>query len=72
MAHPRTDLNNHLQRLGRTAQWTDSVSGPKQAPTWTSTVYIDGMAYGSGQANTKGAAQDLAAQQALDTLQRTS
>ncbi|KAG1857604.1 hypothetical protein C8R48DRAFT_775525 [Suillus tomentosus] len=71
--HPRTNLNNELQRIyGPSAQdhvrWEVYSHGPPNALTWYATVYIDDMNHGHASSHTRGGAQDEAAKQAYNYL----
>ncbi|KAL0577281.1 hypothetical protein V5O48_004709 [Marasmius crinis-equi] len=57
----RNALNNYAQGAGMTVQYTESPTGPPQAPTWRATVYINGTAYGNGEGGTKDIAKEQAA-----------
>ncbi|KAG1813193.1 uncharacterized protein BJ212DRAFT_1482663 [Suillus subaureus] len=71
--HPRTKLNNELQRkYGPSAQdhlrWEVYSQGPPNALTWHATVYIDDMNHGYASSNTRGGAKDTAAETAYNHL----
>ncbi|KAJ8084726.1 hypothetical protein PM082_003503 [Marasmius tenuissimus] len=66
--HNRNALNNYAQKAGYTLKYDDACAGPQQAPTWTSTVTLNGTLYGTGQGITKAAAQEVAAGAALAYL----
>ncbi|KAG0707580.1 hypothetical protein DFH29DRAFT_632461 [Suillus ampliporus] len=73
--HPRTNLNNILQGMYGTAvsdhvRWEIFSQGPPNSLTWFATIYIDDMNYGHASARTRGAALDMAAQQACTYLRR--
>ncbi|KAJ8584509.1 hypothetical protein M405DRAFT_460381 [Rhizopogon salebrosus TDB-379] len=74
-ARPRVMLNNELQLLYGTSapshvMWKFVSTGTTHAPSWHATVYIDDMAYGTGEASTKNGARDAAALQAWQGLRR--
>ncbi|KAG2050653.1 hypothetical protein BDR06DRAFT_1011141 [Suillus hirtellus] len=74
-SHPRTRLNNELQRIyGPSAQghirWEVYSQGPPNALTWHATIFIGDQNYSYASAITRGAAQDAAAQQACERLRR--
>jgi hypothetical protein len=73
--HPRTMLNNELQKkYGSSAPmhvaWRVYSQGPPDNLTWHATVYIDDMNYGYATARTSGGAQDRAANMASNYLRR--
>ncbi|KAF8579852.1 hypothetical protein K439DRAFT_1637564, partial [Ramaria rubella] len=63
-------LHNELQRQARVRSltWDDQRSGPGHQATWTCTVYIDEIEYGTGSASSKQGARDAAARMALQAL----
>jgi hypothetical protein len=73
--HPRTRLNNELQKIyGPSApnhiRWEVHSQGPPNSLTWYATVYIDDMNYGYASHRTAGGAQDSAAETAYNYLTR--
>lgn len=71
----RMVLNNMLQwRYGPSApshvKWEIYSQGPEQSLTWYATVYIDDNNHGHGTANTKVGAQEIAAIQAIEWLDK--
>ncbi|KAG2138684.1 uncharacterized protein EDB93DRAFT_1253233 [Suillus bovinus] len=73
--HPRTDLNNELQRVygpfvSHHVRWEVYSRGPANALTWYATVYINDMNYGTASSHNKSGAQDDAARQARDNWRR--
>ncbi|OJA14805.1 hypothetical protein AZE42_04182 [Rhizopogon vesiculosus] len=73
--HHRMLLNNFLQiRCGSSAgarvRWEIWATGAPHAPTWYASVYVDDMKYGEGISSTKGGAIDIAARQAVESLNR--
>ncbi|KAH9950638.1 hypothetical protein B0H21DRAFT_819095 [Amylocystis lapponica] len=70
--HWKMELNNYLQRqhIGNMVPEETEV-GTKHAPTWRVKVFIGDVEFGYGEAPTKAAAWEKAAQQALRGLQNT-
>ncbi|KAI0715082.1 hypothetical protein C8Q76DRAFT_729525 [Earliella scabrosa] len=69
--HWRMQFNNYCQRnnLQAYVSWPNPMqTGPQNAPTWTASVYFNGIEYGRGSANTVGAAREIAAEMALKAL----
>ncbi|KAI0375472.1 hypothetical protein BV20DRAFT_1048603 [Pilatotrama ljubarskyi] len=68
--HWRMEFNNYVQvnNLGPSVQWTQVQTGPRNAPTWTASVFLDGVEHGRGSATNLGAAREIAAEQALRAL----
>ncbi|KIY46337.1 hypothetical protein FISHEDRAFT_75771 [Fistulina hepatica ATCC 64428] len=63
-------LNNYLQAKNRlnALNYEQYMEGPRNAPTWTVRVKIDGVVLGSASGRQIHIARDLAANQALETL----
>ncbi|EMD32117.1 hypothetical protein CERSUDRAFT_119088 [Gelatoporia subvermispora B] len=68
----RLALNSLMQSRGgaHTISWSVTQSGPRHAPMWTASVYIQGVLYGTGASANRDAAKEIAAAQALAALQR--
>ncbi|KZT08420.1 uncharacterized protein LAESUDRAFT_811506 [Laetiporus sulphureus 93-53] len=68
---PRMNLNNWLQANMSTSvlEWEYASHGTGRAIMWTAVAFVNGFEYGRGTAASKGAAMDIAAQQALSALQ---
>lgn len=69
---PKTELQERLHslNLGTPEYLLDFVEGPEHAPTFVTSVFIDGKCMGHGRASSKKAAQQAAAAEALDFLSR--
>ncbi|KAG2350916.1 hypothetical protein BDR05DRAFT_955053 [Suillus weaverae] len=73
--HPRTMLNNELQKMyGTSAQdhvvWEVYSQGPPNDLIWHATVYIDDINHGYASSRTVSGAQDSAAKTAYNHLKR--
>ncbi|KAK0207568.1 hypothetical protein IW262DRAFT_1469367 [Armillaria fumosa] len=66
--HYRQDLNNYAIRAGLTLTYEETSSGPLNAVTWTVTAYIGGVEHGKGVSTSKGQAKEIAAYNAMVTL----
>ncbi|KAK0470079.1 uncharacterized protein EV420DRAFT_1498271 [Desarmillaria tabescens] len=66
-------LNNLLQARNRLydVSWVESVSGPRNAPTWTIQFKFAGAVIGVGTGITKRLAKEDAIRQAYTSLQST-
>ncbi|KAI0639875.1 hypothetical protein C8Q77DRAFT_1152810 [Trametes polyzona] len=64
----RMELNNFAQRHHLVPEWHEVCFGPGNAPTWTASVFFNGVEYGRGSATNLGAAKEIAAEQAMRTL----
>ncbi|RDX51963.1 hypothetical protein K466DRAFT_593064 [Polyporus arcularius HHB13444] len=72
--HWRMQFNNYVQRNGLVpyVAWPQPAqTGPQNAPTWTASVYINGVEYGRGSAISLGGAREVAAEMALRALWST-
>ncbi|KAG2367687.1 hypothetical protein BDR07DRAFT_1478792 [Suillus spraguei] len=74
-AHPRTRLNNELQKIygpsgPSRVKWEIYSQGPANDLTWHATIYINDMNHGYASSRIKGDAQDEAADIACDNLIR--
>ncbi|ESK84967.1 hypothetical protein Moror_9219 [Moniliophthora roreri MCA 2997] len=70
--HNKMHLNNYCQGAGIKVDWdTKPTSGTQHSPVWSSKVYLNNVCYGRGQAGTKHGAEEEAAGEALDTLNRS-
>jgi len=65
-------LNIFLQKRGRLSalSWQESTSGAKHAPVWKCICKIDGEPRGTGTGTHKHVARDLAANEALEYLEK--
>ncbi|KAL0571100.1 hypothetical protein V5O48_010856 [Marasmius crinis-equi] len=61
----RNSLSDYARELGMKVEYTDFVNGPSESPTWKSTVFLNGDAYGTGVAGTKDLSREEAANAAL-------
>ncbi|KAG7099835.1 hypothetical protein E1B28_001643 [Marasmius oreades] len=66
--HHRNRLNKYAQATGTRVEYRDSSTGPAQAPTWTSSVFLNGFHHGTGQGGTINASREQAALAALTVL----
>ncbi|KAI0778654.1 hypothetical protein BD413DRAFT_609235 [Trametes elegans] len=66
--HWRMELNNYAQKQRIAISWQEISTGPKNAPTWIVTVFINGQQYGRAESAVKASARELAAEQALSIL----
>jgi ribonuclease III len=65
----KTRLQHYAQEhLAATPAYVDADAGTPQAPRFTSTVQVKGQTLGTGSGSSKKAAQQAAAQAALDSL----
>ncbi|KAK1233057.1 hypothetical protein PQX77_003784 [Marasmius sp. AFHP31] len=71
-ADNKMQLNNYVQGAGFTIEYSETTSGPQQSLTWNSTVFVNGIAHGTGRGTTKAAAQESAAGAALTYIQQRS
>ncbi|KAG6812118.1 hypothetical protein H0H92_004285 [Tricholoma furcatifolium] len=62
----REKLNNIAKMNNWRVEWERQYTGSVDAVEWTSTVYIEEMACGTGRARDKGSADELAAKQAVE------
>ncbi|KAK0470078.1 acyl transferase/acyl hydrolase/lysophospholipase [Desarmillaria tabescens] len=63
--HYRTELNNFILQAGWVLQFEDTFVGPQRGGTWTSTAYVNGVAYGKGMASKVGDAREQASYEVL-------
>ncbi|KAJ7361276.1 hypothetical protein DFH08DRAFT_1074303 [Mycena albidolilacea] len=65
-----TKLNNYLQRkqASHTLSWAENSTGPSHAIKWTVECKVSGEVKGTGVADSKAAAKEDAAKQALKAL----
>ncbi|KAG1836614.1 hypothetical protein F4604DRAFT_675312 [Suillus subluteus] len=75
--HTRMALNNQLliifgSSASERVRWEVYSQGPLHAPTWHATLYINDINYGHGTTHTKGRAQEMAAMQVAEYLDRGS
>ncbi|KAJ7269288.1 hypothetical protein B0H12DRAFT_31018 [Mycena haematopus] len=70
MSNSVTQLNNYFQakRAGHTVSWVESSSGPSHATKWTVECKVSGEVKGTGVADSKAAAKEEAAKQAVAAL----
>ncbi|KAJ7103112.1 hypothetical protein B0H15DRAFT_811003 [Mycena belliarum] len=67
MASYVTQLNNYLQgqKIIHTLSWSESSVGPSHEIKWTVQCKVSGVVKGTGVADSKSAAKEEAARQAL-------
>ncbi|KAJ7897324.1 hypothetical protein B0H14DRAFT_3425353 [Mycena olivaceomarginata] len=65
-----TQLNNYFQRnqASHTLSWAEKSTGPSHAIKWTVECKVSGEVKGTGVADSKAAAKEEAAKQALKAL----
>ncbi|KAI0334474.1 hypothetical protein GY45DRAFT_1367644 [Cubamyces sp. BRFM 1775] len=66
--HWTMELNNFCAKNRMTCSWVEGQCGPRNAPTWTVSAFINGIEYGRGSSLTKTAAKEIAAETALRSL----
>ncbi|KAK7063845.1 hypothetical protein R3P38DRAFT_2820763 [Favolaschia claudopus] len=70
MANAVTQLNNYFQGKGapHAVSWVEHSTGPSHAVKWTVQCKVSGEVIGTGTADTKAAAKEEAAKEALAAL----